>query len=373
MRRISGVLLCAAFVAGLVTVTGQAQSASYQLVPNWPKMPPGMFLGTQSPFPDPATREAQAAARRAQGQQQGQQQGGQGQRPAGPGPTFGTGIAGISIDDNDNIYMINRGAQTVLVFDRDGNFVRGGAEKDQNANPIAGGWVHEGEVDWQGNFWLVERDNHRILKLNPTLDKVLMQLGTTGQRGNDETHFDLVSGIVPMHNGNLVVTDGYGNNRVVMYSPDGKFIKQVAKGRGGPDDSGAGPGEWDLPHKGAVDANDNLYLVDRENKRVQVFDKNLNHLREIKNDWNPWDIGISRKGNDGFAYIADHYLERVHKISLADGKILATWGTQGRGPGQFDWVHGIVVDSQGAVYAADTYGQRVQKFVPTGATPSASR
>ena len=57
-------------------------------------------------------------------------------------------------------------------------------------------------------------------------------------------------------------------------------------------------------------------------------------------------------------------LERVHKFSLADGKILATWGSQGLGPGQFDWVHGIVVDSKGAVYAADTYGQRLQKFVP---------
>ena len=82
--------------------------------------------------------------------------------------------------------------------------------------------------------------------------------------------------------------------------------------------------------------------------------------------WNPWDIGISRKGDDGFAYIADHALERVHKLSLKDGKLVATWGKQGLGPGEFDWVHGIVVDSKGAVYAADTYGQRMQKFVPAG-------
>ncbi len=119
-----------------------------------------------------------------------------------------------------------------------------------------------------------------------------------------------------------------------------------------------------LPHKLAVDAQENLYIIDREGHRVQVFDKNLNYLREINvPDGIRGTSRISRKGDDGFAYVADHALERVHKLSLKDGKLLATWGKQGLGPGEFDWVHGIVVDSKGAVYAADTYGQRLQKFV----------
>ena len=110
---------------------------------------------------------------------------------------------------------------------------------------------------------------------------------------------------------------------------------------------------------------DNIFLVDRQNMRIQVFDKDLNYVREFANEgWNPWDIAISRAGDDGFGYIADHATEEVHKIQLEDGKIVATWGTPGRGPGQFDWVHGMAVDSRGGVYAADTYGQRVQKFVP---------
>ena len=78
-------------------------------------------------------------------------------------------------------------------------------------------------------------------------------------------------------------------------------------------------------------------------------------------------MNISRKGTDGIGWIADHKDERVRKFQLKDGKILATWGKQGWGPGEFDWVHGIVVDSKGAVYAADTYGQRLQKFIPAGA------
>jgi DNA-binding beta-propeller fold protein YncE len=207
------------------------------------------------------------------------------------------------------------------------------------------------------------------VKLSPKLDKFLLQLGTTDTKGTDATHLNLPSGIAILHSGNIVVTDGYGNNRVLLFSKDGKFIKQVGKGAGGPDDKGTGNGEWVLPHKLAVDAEENLYIIDRENKRIQVFDKNLNYIRQFANDgWNPWDIGISRKGTDGLAFIADHAGERVHKISLKDGKILATWGKQGLGPGEFDWVHGVVVDSKGAVYAADTYGQRLQKFVPGNAT-----
>ena len=198
-----------------------------------------------------------------------------------------------------------------------------------------------------------------------------MQLGTTGVSGNDAAHFSRPSGISVLRSGRLIVTDGYGNNRVVMYASDGSFIKQIGMGNGGPDDRGTGPGEFHLPHQAAVDASDNIFVVDRENKRIQVFDENLTYVREFSNDgWNPWDIAISRRGDDGFGYIADHAGERVHTISLEDGTILATWGTPGRGPGEFDWVHGMAVDSEGAVYAADTYGQRVQKFVPSSASRS---
>jgi DNA-binding beta-propeller fold protein YncE len=243
-----------------------------------------------------------------------------------------------------------------------------GADQVINGKAIDPNWQHSGAVDWEGNVYIIERDAHRIVKLSPKLDTFLLQLGTTGVKGNDATHLDLPSGIAVLKSGNIIVTDGYGNNRVLLLDKTGKLLKQNGKGKGGPDDKGTGPGEWHLPHKLAVDAQENLYIIDRENKRVQVFDKDLNYIREIKNEWNPWDIGISRKGTDGFAYIADHLLERVHKMQLSDGKLVATWGSQGLGPGQFDWVHGVVVDSQGAVYAADTYGQRLQKFVSGGSS-----
>lgn len=355
------VLLTALLVAALPLSARAQGDGGYRLVPNWPTLPSGMFFGLKdAPLP-PAEREAAAAARRAMG----------GQRAAASntgGPVNQPGISGLAIDQQDRIYVFNRGPKPVMVFDTAGKLVMAGGDLEYNGKTINKDWEHSGAVDWEGNVYLIERDAHRIVKLSPTMDRFLLQIGTTMEKGNGPNHLDLPSGIAVLKSGNIVVTDGYGNNRVILYDKQGKFIKQVGKGAGGPADKGTGPGEWVLPHKLAVDAQEHLYIIDRENKRLQVFDKDLNYLREITNEWNPWDVHISRKGTEGVGFVADHLLERVHKFSLADGKILATWGSQGLGPGQFDWVHGIVVDSTGAVYAADTYGQRLQKFVPPGAS-----
>src|SRR4051812_15675273 len=357
MRR----LVMAAAVAAMMSVGWsevRAQGETYRLVPNWPTLPAGMWFGLKEAPPPPAEREAQAAARRARGG-----------TPGGGGlPTNQPGISGLAIDQHDRIFVFNRGPKPVMVLDPAGTLLMAGADGEYNGKKINPDWEHSGGVDWDGNVYIIERDAHRIVKLNPKMDTFLMQIGTTMQKGNDATHLNLPSGIAILHSGNIVVTDGYGNNRVILFDKNGKFIKQVGKGTGGPEDKGTGPGEWNLPHKLAVDAQENLYIIDREGHRLQVFDKNLTYIREIRNEWNPWDVNISRKGTDGVGFIADHMLERVHKFSLKDGKLLATWGSQGIGPNQFDWVHGVVVDSKGAVYAADTYGQRIQKFVPAGGT-----
>jgi hypothetical protein len=363
-RALTLALLVGAYYASIHVL---AQSdGGYKLVPNWAKLPPGMYFGMkeQPPYRTRAERDTPAP------------------KPTEPlppsasaAPSGGPGISGIAVGTDDRVYVFNRGTPQVMVFNPDGSLsVSGGTLPLGNEKPL-GTALHSGNVDWDGNVWVIERDQHRIVKLSPKLDRFLMQLGTTGERGTDATHLNLPSGIVVLRNGNIVVTDGYGNNRLVMFSKDGKFIKQVGKGAGGPDDKGTGRGEWTLPHKAAVDADDNVYAIDREGKRIQVFDKNLNYLREIANPgWNPWDIAISRRGNDGFAYIADHTDERLLKISLKDGKILAMWGKPGHGPGEFDWLHGVAVDSRGAVYGADTWGQRIQKFVTaSGSSTQAAR
>jgi sugar lactone lactonase YvrE len=374
MRRLhflsAGALMVAAALASVsaqtpaVTPVSAPTDGGYKLVKNWPTLPPDLFFGMKTPPPPPAERDAQAAARRATG-------GGGGGNSNPNGPANQPGISGLAIDQHDHIYVFNRGVKPVMIFDTDGKMIAAGADQEINGKTINKDWQHSGGVDWDGNIYIIERDAHRIVKLNAAMDKFLLQLGVTGEKGTDATHLNLPSGIAILHNGNMVVTDGYGNNRVLLFDKTGKLLKQVAKGAGGPTDKGTGPGEWNLPHKVAVDAQENLYIIDREGHRVQVFDKNLNYLREINvPGWNPWDVNISRKGDDGILWVADHALERVHKLDLKTGKLLATWGKQGWGPGEFDWVHGIVVDSKGAVYAGVTYGQRLQKFVKSGTTSS---
>ena len=366
------VLSGASFISG--RISAQPGDGGYRLVPDWPQLPAGMYFGLKDAPPPPAEREAQAAARRARGgSASSPQAAGGGRNAQAGGPANQPGISGLAIDQHDRIYVFNRGVKPVMVFDTGGNLVLSGADQEINGKTINPSWQHSGGVDWDGSVYVIERDAHRIVKLSPKLDKFLLQLGTTNEKGNDATHLNLPSGIAILRNGNMIVTDGYGNNRVVMFDKNGKFIKQVAKGAGGPTDKGTGRGEWNLPHKLAVDADENLYIIDREGHRLEVFDRNLNYIREIRNDWNPWDVNISRKGTDGIGWIADHKDERVVKFNLKDGRILATWGKQGWGPGEFDWVHGIVVDSKGAVYAADTYGQRLQKFVPTASGSTQAR
>ena len=363
MRRVlTTMLFVCALAVGARGLLAQGDGG-YKLVPSWPKLPAGTYFGLKDMPPPPAERDAQAAARRASGRGTG----GGGNAAAG-GPTNQPGISGLAIDQHDRIYVFNRGVKPVMVFDTDGNLVLSGADQVINGKTINPSWQHSGGVDWDGNVYVIERDAHRIVKLSPKLDRFLLQLGTTGEKGNDATHLNLPSGIAILHNGNMVVTDGYGNNRTILFDKTGKFIKQVGKGSGGPEDKGAGPGEWNLPHKIAVDADENLYIIDREGHRLEVFDRNLNYIREIRNDWNPWDVNISRKGTEGIGWIADHKDERVLRFNLKDGKITAVWGKQGWGPSEFDWVHGIVVDSKGSVYAADTYGQRIQKFARSGAS-----
>jgi sugar lactone lactonase YvrE len=364
MRRIVVTVLLAGAWIGASTPALAQTSGAYELVSNWAKLPAGMYFGMkeQPPYRTRAERDADAA--RPRPPQTAVPQATPSQSAAGPG------ISGIAVGSDDRVYVFNRGIPQVIVFNPDGTLsMSGGALQLKDKN--LGTALHSGTVDWDGNVWVIERDAHRIVKLTPNLQTFLMQLGTAGERGNDAMHFNLPSGIVVLHNGNLVVTDGYGNNRLVMFSKDGALLKQVAKGAGGPEDKGSDAREWTLPHKVAIDAADNVYAIDREGKRIQVFDKNLNYLRTVSNPgWNPWDIAISRKGNDGFGYIADHTGERLLKISLTDGKILAAWGQPGQGPGEFDWLHGVAVDSKGAVYGADTWGQRIQKFVPRATPPT---
>src|SRR5580765_3682907 len=195
MRRVLTTLVFAGVLIALGRGLDAQGDGGYKLVANWPKLPAGMYFGLKEAPPPPAERDAQAAARRASGRGGAGAGGGGGQNANAAGPTNQPGISGLAIDQHDHIYVFNRGVKPVMVFDTAGNLILSGADQEINGKTINPSWQHSGGVDWEGNVYVIERDAHRIVKLSPKLDKFLLQLGTTNEKGNDATHLDLPSGI----------------------------------------------------------------------------------------------------------------------------------------------------------------------------------
>jgi DNA-binding beta-propeller fold protein YncE len=342
----------ASLAAAIVIVLGAAlgaEEASYRLVPEWAKLPAGYVFGHPISFPLPAERDrvrAEAERERALALARG--------KPLPPRePELQPGVSGVAVDLEDNVYVFHRGEHPVLVFDSRGNFLRTGADG------ITGTVPHFIKVDREGFVWVVDEAAHRVLKLDREMKRVVLEIGTKDVPGYDPTHLDRPADVAITSTGEILVADGYGNNRIAKFSSEGKFLKEWG---GGPDEPSAEAGKFHLPHAVVVDPNDAVYVLDRENRRIQKFDSEGRLLGIWTHLGYAWGMALSRDGKHLF--VAEHDQEQVLRVETEDGRILERWGSQGRGPGQFDWAHGIAVDSRSAVYVGDTYGQRVQKFEP---------
>jgi len=178
--------------------------------------------------------------------------------------------------------------------------------------------------------------------------------------------------------GNAYISDGYINSRVAKVDKDGNWVKSWGE-------PGDGPGQFNVPHSIAVDAQGNVYVADRGNRRIQVFDGEGNFLRQITIDvpappdaraaignkptatagtlapGAPWAICIT-PGTKQFLYSADAYPGRIYKLSL-DGKVLGMLGESGKQLKQFGWIHEIACPSENELYVAELLNWRVQKLI----------
>jgi DNA-binding beta-propeller fold protein YncE len=253
-------------------------------------------------------------------------------------------VSAVAVDAADRVYVFHRGKQPILVFDREGNFLRSwGDEQIQTAHGL--------RIDHENNVWVTDIGNHQVLKFNAE-GKLLLSLGKKGEPGEGPDRFNKPTDVAVTPGGAFYVSDGYGNSRVVKFSREGKFLAQWGK-------KGAGPGEFNLPHAVCLDAKGRVYVGDRENNRVQVFDADGKFLAQWKESGAPY--GLFLAGDRLF--VADGRANWVKVLDL-EGKTLGRFGEKGAGPGQFNLPHMLSVDSQGAVYVAEVNGQRVQKFVP---------
>lgn len=256
----------------------------------------------------------------------------------------------------------------VVEFDAEGNAVKS----------FGGGlfiWPHGIDVDAEGNVWVADaasaertdgRRGHQVVKFSPEGD-VLLRLGTAGVPGNDATHFNAPSDVVVAPNGDIFVADGHDentNNRVVKYAPDGTFIKTWGH-------TGYAPGEFRALHAIAIDGRGRVFVADRSNNRIQIFDQDGRHLATWTQFGRPSGIFFDENGR---IYVADSESDNVQNpgwemgIRIGDAAtgwveefILYQWGdprdTAGNGA-EF-----AAADRAGNIYAGEPRPRRLQKYV----------
>ncbi len=272
--------------------------------------------------------------------------------------------AAVGVDSKDNVYVFSRGEHPIIVYDRDGNFLRSwGEDLFVRAHGITMGR--------DDTIYCTDDDDHTVRKC--TLDgRVLLTLGVPGQPApfmsgdpfNKCTHVAL-----DPDNGDIYVADGYRNAKVHKYSPDGKLLFSWGE-------PGTGPSEFNIVHNIATDRDGWVYVADRENHRIQVFDRNGRYETQWNNMSRPCGLYIDPNesqtvyvGEFGSAIALNAEAPNLGpRVSLMDiqGNTLARLGD---GPisedvGRFIAPHGVSVDSQGSIYVAEVswtiYGRHLE-------------
>ena len=252
--------------------------------------------------------------------------------------------SGVAVDGRDDVWVFNRGRHPIVEFDKDGNFI----QEFPEAAVVS---AHGIKVDSQGNVWAVDVKGHKVVKYSPE-GRVLMVVGRSPGNNDAKDSFNEPTGISFSANGDFYVSDGYVNSRVVKFNRAGEYLMHWGR-------KGTADGEFNLPHDVCLDDRGRVYVADRTNQRVQIFDENGRFLGKWTDVGVPWGLAYSKKENA--LYMADGHNNRVVKLNL-DGQILGVLGSPGRIPGTFDFAHHIAVDSTGAVYVAEIKNWRVQKF-----------
>ncbi len=217
-------------------------------------------------------------------------------------------------------------------------------------------------VDSEDNVWLTDVGRHQVFKFSHDGD-LLLELGQNRTTGTDATHFSLPTDVAVLDDGGFFVSDGYGNSRVLKFSGDGEYEFQWGT-------KGSGDGEFDLPHGLALDRAGRLYVADRSNSRIQVFDREGSFIAEWPREkvGRPYGISADAAGNvfvvdGGDQPTSPPDRSRVIKLS-SGGSTKTVFGRFGNYDGQFQMGHDLAIGEDGAVYVVDILGKRVQKFLP---------
>ena len=248
----------------------------------------------------------------------------------------------VDLSRTGEIYLFHRGKHPIICFDASGTVLRSWGD---DLIKVA----HGLRVDRDDNVWVTDIGNHRVFKFDRT-GKLLLALGT-GKPGSENDQFNKPTDIAFGPDGEFYVTDGYGNNRVMKFSAQGALIKSWGS-------AGKGAGEFNLPHAIVIDSRGRVLVGDRENNRIQIFDREGKHL-ETWTGFAPYGMAYR---SDGVLFVATGREQDVLSLD-SSGRIQQRFGRKGKGPGEFNLPHMLTFDATGALLVAEVGGVRLQKFV----------
>jgi len=259
--------------------------------------------------------------------------------------------ASIAFDAKGHMYVLTRGPQAFVEYDENGKFVRIFGEGFRRTHGL--------KIDRDGNLWVTDVGAHIVVKMNPK-GETLLTIGTKGEAGEwDEAtgshKLNEPNEVAIARNGDVFIVQGHtpgkGDPRVLKFDASGKFIKSW----GG---YGTEPGKFNVAHGVTFDAKGQLWVADRENERIQIFDTDGKFIREIKYAGLPCGLEIGSQ----YIYMVNGFAGQLLRLDL-DGKVLGAIGKSGKGLGEFGEAHYVAVSPNGDIYVADTVNSAVQKFV----------
>jgi DNA-binding beta-propeller fold protein YncE len=317
-----------------------------------------------------------------------------------PADTYLGEVAGVAVNSKGNVFVFSRGNSTgpaygasaaqLLEFDAEGKFLR-----EIGHNLYAWSFAHSVKVDPQDNIWVADKGSDMLIKFTPE-GRIAMVFGRKQEASDEGTEplkhpkpplppvdgmFRQVTDVAWDSAGNAYISDGYINSRVAKVDKNGNWIKSWGE-------PGSQPGQFNTPHSIAVDAEDHIYVADRGNRRIQVFDRDGTFLRQITIDvpvdpnarpaignkpelpitgsqtmapGAPWAICITPAPQQ-VLYSSDGYPGRIYKLSL-EGKVLGVLGESGKQPKQFGWIHEIACPSENVLFVGELLNWRVQKLI----------
>lgn len=304
---------------------------------------------------------------------------------------------GVAVNSKGHVFVFSRGNTTgpaygasaaqLLEFAPDGKFLR-----EIGHNLYAWSFAHTVKVDKDDNIWVTDKGSDMVIKFNSE-GRVALVFGRKQEASDEGTEplkhvkpplppidglFRQVTDVAWDSAGNTFISDGYVNSRIAKTDKEGNWLKSW----GEPGDQ---PGQFSTPHSIAVDAQNQVYVADRGNRRIQVFDAEGKFLRQFSIDvavppdarpaignkptattgtmspGAPWAICIT-PGPNQVLYASDAYPGRIYKLSL-DGKVLGVLGKSGKQLGQFGWIHEIACPSANVLYVAELLNWRIQKLI----------